>query len=134
MGDVLMPGPGHFIFEGPGEALAIVREKANVETKSLGKRTIEGVECEGMQRIMTIPEGHIGNDRPIVITKETWRSPALQLDLMRKHVDPRFGETNYRVVNLVRAEQPRSLFEVPAGYELKEMPATFNFRVERPKE
>jgi hypothetical protein len=55
----------------------------------------------------------------------------LQVDVLRKHVDPRFGETNYRLVNVVRAEQPRSLFEVPAGYELKEMPAAVNFRMQR---
>lgn len=136
VGDVLMPGPAHFVFEGQGAAmaggaLAIVSDKANVETKSLGKRTIEGVECEGTQRTMTIPEGKIGNDRPIEMVTETWRSPELQVDVLRKHVDPRFGETNYRLVNVVRAEQPRSLFEVPAGYELKEMPAAVNFRMQR---
>lgn len=136
VGDVLMPGPAHIMFDGPGAAmaggaLAIVSDKANVESKSLGKRMIEGVECEGTQRTMTIPEGQIGNDRPIETVTETWRSPELQVDVVRKHVDPRFGETNYRLVNVVRAEQPRSLFEVPAGYELKEMPAAVNFRMQR---
>lgn len=135
VGDVLMPGPAQFVFEGPGAAMAggalMISDKANVESKSLGKRTIEGVECEGTQRTMTIPEGQIGNDRPIETVTETWRSPELQVDVVRKHVDPRFGETNYRLVNVVRAEQPRSLFEVPAGYELKEMPAAVNFRMQR---
>jgi hypothetical protein len=136
VGDVLMPGPAQFVFEGPGAAmaggaLAIVSEKANVESKPLGKRVIEGLECEGTQRTMTIPEGRIGNDRALEIVTETWRSPELQVDVLRKHVDPRFGETNYRLVNVVRAEQPRSLFEVPAGYELKEMPAAVNFRMQR---
>jgi hypothetical protein len=136
VGDVLMPGPAHLMFDGPGAAMAggamtIVSDKANVESKSLGKRTIEGVECEGTQRTITIPEGQIGNDRPIETVTETWRSPELQVDVVRKHVDPRFGETNYRLVNVVRAEQPRSLFEVPAGYELKEMPAAVNFRMQK---
>ncbi|MCL4843571.1 MAG: hypothetical protein KJZ79_17110 [Bryobacteraceae bacterium] len=135
VGDVLMPGPAHFVFEGPGAAMAggalMISDKANVESKSLGKRVIEGVECEGTQRTMTIPEGQIGNDRPIQTVTETWRSPELQVDVLRKHVDPRFGETNYRLVNVVRAEQPRSLFEVPAGYELKEMPAAVNFRMQK---
>lgn len=31
------------------------------------------------------------------------------------------------------AEQPRSLFEAPAGYEVKTMPVAFNFKVELPK-
>jgi hypothetical protein len=136
-GDVLMPGPGviHFVQEGPvGSPAVMPLEKANVHHKSLGKRMIEGVECEGTLTILTIPEGQIGNDRPIEVTTETWRSPELKIDILRKHNDPRFGETNYRVVNLVRAEQPRSLFEAPAGYEVKELPAAFNIRVAPPKQ
>lgn len=131
VGDVLMPGPGimHFTQEGP----VMIRDKANATTRQLGKRLIEGVECEGTLTTLLIPEGQIGNDRPIEVTTETWRAPSLKIDVLRKHVDPRFGETTYRVVNLVRAEQPRTLFEIPAGYEMKEMPATFNLPVERRK-
>lgn len=135
-GDVLMPGPGtiHWVQEGPVGAGAqmIVREKADVQKKPLGKRLIEGVECEGTLSTLTIPEGQVGNDRPIEVTTETWRSAELKVDLLRRFNDPRFGETTYRVVNLVRAEQPRTLFEVPAGYEVKAMPATFNIKVAPP--
>jgi hypothetical protein len=137
-GDGLMPGPGtmHWVQEGSVGAGAqmILRDKADVQKKPLGKRLIEGVECEGTLSTLTIPEGRVGNDRPIEVTTETWRSAELKLDLLRRFNDPRFGETTYRVVNLVRAEQPRSLFEVPAGYEMKTMPATFNIKVDPPKQ
>lgn len=142
VGDVLMPGPGtiHFIHEGPGPAPGpggpthvMIRDKVNAQTKPLGKRMIEGVECEGSLTTLTIPEGQIGNDRPIEVITEVWRAPSLKIDVVRKHNDPRYGETNYRLINLVRAEQPRSLFEIPSGYELKELPATFNIKVDPPK-
>lgn len=137
-GDVLIPGPGtiHWVQEGPVGAgvQMMVRDKADVQKKPLGKRLIEGVECEGTLSTLTIPEGQVGNDRPIEVTTETWRSAELKVDLLRRFNDPRFGETTYRVVNLVRAEQPRTLFEVPAGYELKTMPATFNIKVDPPKQ
>lgn len=136
-GDALMPGPAvmHWVRESPaGHGPMMIREKADVRTKQLGKRVMEGVECEGTLTTLTIPEGQIGNDRPIEVVTETWRSPDLKIDVLRKHVDPRFGETNYRLVNLVRAEQPRSLFEVPAGYDMKSAPATFNIQMDRKPE
>ncbi|HEX8686715.1 MAG TPA: hypothetical protein VF654_09435, partial [Pyrinomonadaceae bacterium] len=60
----------------------------------------------------------IGNERAIQITSERWYSPELQVVVMTRHSDPRFGETTYRLTNVTRAEPDRSLFEVPAGYAL----------------
>ena len=91
------------------------------ETKeSLGRQTIEGVEAEGTRTTVTIPAGAIGNERPIQIVSERWYSPDLQLVVMTRHSDPRFGETTYRLTNINRAEPDRTLFEVPAGYTVKE--------------
>jgi hypothetical protein len=33
--------------------------------------------------------------------------------------DPRAGETVYRLTNIVRAEPPDALFQVPADYEVR---------------
>jgi hypothetical protein len=63
----------------------------------------------------------MGNDRPIEIVSERWLSPELQMVVMTRHNDPRFGETTYRLTNIVRAEPPRSLFEVPPDYQVKEI-------------
>ena len=90
------------------------------KTESLGKQTIEGVEAEGTRNVTTIAAGAIGNDRPIEIVFERWYSPELQTVLMTRHTDPRFGETTYRLTNISRDEPARSLFEVPAGYTVKE--------------
>ncbi len=90
------------------------------KTELLGKQTIEGVEAEGTRNVTTIPAGEIGNERPIEIVFERWYSPDLQTVVMTRHVDPRFGETSYRLTNISRDEPARSLFEVPAGYTIKE--------------
>lgn len=95
------------------------------KTESLGKHTIEGVEAEGVRSVITIPEGQIGNDRPIEIVSERWDSPALQTVVLSKHNDPRFGETIYRLTNISRAEPARTLFEPPGDYKLEE---TSHFR------
>lgn len=104
-------------------------EGAGPKAEALGKRVIEGVECEGTKTVMTIDAGMIGNERLIEIVTERWSSPELKVDVLRKHSDPRFGETNYRLQSLVRGEQPRSLFEVPADYRVEELGGNTDVRV-----
>lgn len=103
----------------------VFRQKSgqNNEVKeNLGKQNIEGVEAEGTRTTVTIPAGEIGNERPIEIVSERWYSPELQLVVMTRHSDPRSGETTYKLTNINRAEPAKSLFEVPAGYTIKEGP------------
>ena len=68
---------------------------------------------------MVIPAGGVGNAQPITVVSEQWFSPDLQVLLMTRHSDPRTGETNYRLTNIVRGEPDRSLFDVPADYTIK---------------
>src|SRR6185369_9466092 len=93
----------------------------NEVKEQLGKQIIEGVEVEGTRTTVTIPAGDIGNERPIEIVSERWYSPELQLVVMTRHSDPRFGETTYKLTNINRTEPVKSLFEVPPGYTVKEM-------------
>jgi hypothetical protein len=98
-----------------------------VKKESLGKQVIEGVECIGSKETATIPAGAVGNERTIESVTEHWYSSELQLEVLTKTVDPRFGETSYRLSNIIRAEQPKSLFEVPSDYKLEE--PGLNFKV-----
>jgi hypothetical protein len=92
--------------------------KWDKRTEDLGTQYIEGVDAEGTRTITTIPAGAIGNERPIEITYEKWYSRDLQLVVMSKHNDPRFGEQTYRLTNIVRSEPDPSLFTLPNGYKL----------------
>jgi hypothetical protein len=98
------------------------------KTESLGTQMMEGVAVEGKRVTRTIPAGQIGNTQPIEITSEVWTSPDLQVIVMSKHSDPRFGETTYQLTGIQRAEPDRSLFEIPPGYAVKNMPAPMGFR------
>lgn len=91
------------------------------KTESLGKQNIGGVEAEGTRNTITIPAGEIGNERPIEIVSERWFSPELQLIIMTRHTDPRFGENSYQLTNINRSEPARDLFEVPPGYAVREV-------------
>ena len=86
---------------------------ASVKQESLGTQLIEGVSAEGTRVTRTIPAGTIGNEKPIVITVETWKSPDLQIVVLSKRTDPRFGETTYKLTDITRGEPDPSLFQVP---------------------
>ena len=97
----------------------MVKQKPGSQ-ESLGQQMIEGVMCEGKRTTVTIPAGSIGNDLPINIVSEEWYSPELQVLVLTKHSDPRFGETTYRLTNINRSEPARSLFELPADYTVRD--------------
>ncbi|HTH38997.1 MAG TPA: hypothetical protein VL572_13560, partial [Pyrinomonadaceae bacterium] len=99
------------------------KSKYESRTEDLGVQTIEGVEAVGTRTITTIPAGEIGNERPIEMVYERWYSNDLQLVVMSKNSDPRFGEQTYRLTNIVRNEPDPTLFELPAGYKVVSEPA-----------
>jgi hypothetical protein len=92
---------------------------AQVSTEDLGEQVLEGVLAHGTRETSTIPAGALGNERAIVITSERWYSAEIEAVVSSKTSDPRFGETSYTLVNLVRAEPAADLFVIPSGYELQ---------------
>jgi TonB family protein len=96
------------------------RVKVESRIEQLGTQMVEGIAAEGTRYIDTIPAGAIGNEREINIVRERWYSPELQMVVLTKHVDPRYGESTQRLTNIDRNEPDASLFQVPDGYEIKE--------------
>jgi hypothetical protein len=94
--------------------------QSDAKSESLGSQVIEGVQAEGTRLTRTIPAGQSGNERAIVVTIETWYSPDLQTVLISRTIDPRVGETVYKLTNIERTEPPRQLFEVPREYLLRD--------------
>ncbi len=88
----------------------------NVKTEDLGTQTINGVLATGTRTTRTIPAGEIGNAQPLVTIHERWVSSDLQIPVMVKTVDPRFGTSVTELTNIVRAEPDASLFTVPSDY------------------
>jgi hypothetical protein len=116
-----------FFFErAPGEGMGVRNvyrfstKESDTKKESLGTQVMEGVRVEGTRTLTTIPAQQIGNERPIEIVSEKWYSPELQVQVMTRHSDPRFGETTYKLVNINRAEPDASLFQVPSNYKIVE--------------
>lgn len=115
-----------------GPSVAFLEKDADIgnrKEESLGTQEIEGVQAQGTRMTETIPAGKIGNEKPIVITNESWYSPDLKVDVLVKHSDPRMGEVVYQLTNISREEPDASLFQVPADYTVQEGPMVFEKRL-----
>ena len=93
-----------------------------IKHEDLGTQTVEGVSAQGKRETVTIPAGQIGNERPIEIVTETWFSPELHTLVLRKHSDPRMGDSTYRLTEIKRNEPDAALFQPPAGTKVSVEP------------
>ena len=91
------------------------------KSEALEPTTIEGLRAEGVRTTLTIPAGAVGNTLPIDVVSERWFSPELQIVLMTRRSDPRFGDTVYRVTNVSRDEPAAELFKVPSGFRIQDL-------------
>jgi hypothetical protein len=94
--------------------------RPNVTTTSLGTQVINGVQATGTQLTETIPAGAIGNAQAIQVVRITWISTELKVPVEIKTTDPRYGNTDMELTNIVQAEPSASLFVVPAGYTIQQ--------------
>lgn len=99
--------------------------------EDLGAQVLEGLLVQGTRLTHTIPAGALGNERPIDVVTERWYSSDIEAIVLQRHFDPRFGETQYRLANVVRGEPSPDLFTVPQGYELVAPPAGPRFEMRR---
>lgn len=101
-----------------GPVLLQPKELGDIKREVLGTEVIEGLNCDHLMTTQTIPAGAIGNERPIVITSESWAAPDLRLVVMIRRTDPRFGESVYKLTNITRGDPAPSLFEVPSNFKV----------------
>lgn len=112
-----VPGGGAVVAPGVRAERASPWEE---KTEKLAARQIEGIMAEGARTTRTIPAGAIGNEQPIAIVTEQWRSPELNVLVLTRTSDPRTGESTYRLLGITRSEPAPSWFEVPADYTMRE--------------
>lgn len=107
--------------EGGNGGWAVVGDgERHAQVEDLGTKMIEGVNARGHRETQTIPAGQIGNDRAIQVVSETWYSDDLQAIVYSKRSDPRVGDSEYKLTNILRSEPARSLFEVPSNYTISD--------------
>jgi hypothetical protein len=91
----------------------------DAKTESLGTQTIAGVLVEGTGTTYTVPAGIAGNQNSLTILDERWYSKDLQITILSRHFDPRFGESYYGLTAIQQGEPPASLFQIPSDYTVE---------------
>ncbi len=121
-----MPGMAptfNFRFEAPaavGHRAQLFAPRGPAVVTALPAREIEGLKANGERSTWTIEAGKVGNEKPIVISREVWTSPELMLTVLTRDADPRSGEVSYRLQNVKRGEPDAALMKVPADYSVRQ--------------
>jgi TonB family protein len=121
----------------PAAGVPMIQQLPKPVTESLGEQMFDGIKAVGTRSVTTIPAGQMGNEKPLEIVFEKWYSPELQTVIMTRQSDPRFGENTYKLVNIVRKDPAKSLFEIPSDYTTSSGGAqerTFNWKVQQPNQ
>ena len=86
--------------------------------EALGSDSREGCETRGYRDTTTVNPGVIGNDRPMVTTREFWYCPQLGINLSSLLDSPQSGKQSFTVTELSTSEPDLQFFTVPAGFKV----------------
>jgi hypothetical protein len=84
------------------------------------------MDVTGTRETTIINSSAVGNDRPIVITKEIWYSELLGLNVLVKRVDPRHGTQVFTVDDVGLADPDPKYSSLPAGFSVRDHRAKTN--------
>ena len=88
------------------------------QSDDLGMSSIEGVDTHGYRETTTINTGVMGNDQPMIATRELWYSPQLAINLVSMLDNPQTGKQVFKVKDLSTSEPEASFFAVPDDYKV----------------
>ena len=88
------------------------------EHQDLGDSTYEGENTHGYRETTTIEPGVIGNNKPMVTTREFWYAPRLAVNLFSIVDSPLSGKQVFTVEDLTISEPEPGYFQVPTDYKV----------------
>jgi hypothetical protein len=94
--------------------------KAFLARIELGHDSVSGVETIGTRETTQIEAGAFGNDRAINVVKEFWYSQQLEINLIEKRQDPRYGSQTFIVNPISLGEPDAKLFDIPGGFRIED--------------
>ncbi|QEE28498.1 hypothetical protein FTW19_11095 [Terriglobus albidus] len=109
-------GPRPAGFERPGRE----REGVSFASTDLGFKTMDGLSLSGRKVTRTIAPGVMGNDKEIVVSRESWYSNDLKVMISETDTNPFAGSHTLVTSNLSRNEPAATLFKAPEGYTVQQ--------------
>ena len=86
--------------------------------EDLGASNTEGIDTHGYRESTTINAGVMGNDQPMVTTREFWYSPHLAFNLISIVDIPETGKQTFTAKDISTSEPDPAFFEIPAEYKI----------------
>ncbi|MBL8310156.1 MAG: hypothetical protein JNL19_07030 [Burkholderiales bacterium] len=80
----------------------------------------EGLSVDTERSVEIVAAGAIGNSKAIETVVEKYYSPELKMTVYHRRIDPRNGESLYRMTDIKRGDPDASLFRPPASYAMSE--------------
>jgi hypothetical protein len=100
------------------ERVEDVGRATTMETTSLGTSVIDALTVEGRRETTTVAAGAYNNAKPMMITRDVWHSPELDLDVAITKTDPRSGTFARKIEIVSRGEPDAEYFSIPKDYTL----------------
>ena len=97
--------------------------KRYLSRESLGSNTMDGLEVTGTRETITVNPGTVGNETPLVSTREFWYSTELQTNLAVTRKQPVEGLQVIQLSDVNTNEPPAELFQTPAGFTVENVRA-----------
>jgi hypothetical protein len=89
--------------------------------EDLGTNVVDDLNVIGTRETTYINQGAVGNDRPLVSTREFWYSPDLETNVSVTRQEPTEGTQVIKLTDLSRSEPDAALFEIPSGYTMHDL-------------
>jgi hypothetical protein len=89
-----------------------------METTSLGTSVIDALTVEGRRETTSVAAGAYNNSKPLLITRDIWHSPELDLDVAITKTDPRSGTFARKIEIVSRGEPDPEYFTIPKDYTM----------------
>jgi hypothetical protein len=90
-------------------------------TEPLGERDVEGIRVIGTRYKETIPAASLGAANELIVSRDVWSNPEMNIVVEVDGKDPVFGNFEMRLSSISSGPQDKSLFQIPQGYKEKDI-------------
>jgi hypothetical protein len=90
-------------------------------TEPLGERDVEGIRVKGTRYKETIPAASLGAPNELIVSRDVWTNPEMNIVVEIDGKDPVFGNFKMRLSSISMGNQDKDLFEIPKGNRVNDI-------------
>lgn len=87
----------------------------------LGMKVIKGIRVQGTRYKETIPAASLGAPNDVIVTRDVWLDPGMEVVVEIDATDPLFGNFVMRLSNISGGDQSKDLFQAPNGPNVRDI-------------